>query len=252
MFIWLGHSWVVGAEMAELITKTPSVASAKFPHVAATDAPELAYPDIVSKMFGESYVNFGRGGSSVHFAKWNLIQLIKDNTVFHEPTTVLFSHCSELRRFGRHLITKEHIHDGQAAFGIASLKDKDKYLAEDPTLEKYGGVRNLERSEFCVYDYTMALNTMYLATKQLGVNLVVYSVTNTSELNEDDLIVPPECFLESNQPVLGQEVFDNPNKYMHPCLGHANIEGNKIIADRMKTALDMNPVFKSIRQDLYK
>jgi len=242
MFIWLGDSWQIGAELRK-DSKREFSFDLRFPHQSLIheDDTELAYPSLVSQHFNQDILVLAMGGGSMHFAAYALMQLLLNRTTFDEPTTVFVPDTGEMRRFGINLIGQT-VHEGS---DLANIRDRDPYQT----------YQDINREQFAIYDYTMALNNIYLTAEKLGIHLVRYHSWCVAEPMMDLLLIPEENHYHKEQFTLTsdlQSYTDDVYKtFMYPCAAHPNVVGHKAMANAMINLLDDNDNFRQTRKDLY-
>jgi hypothetical protein len=217
MFLWFGDSFTIGHELQ--VSSGRKYCPVEFAPNAGSDCdPVNAYPAIVSRNLGHDHYNYAAPGASIHFALHELTRIHRHQLHADEKdVTVFLSHTGELRRFGLDL-DHQPVHTGAHLPNIVHQPRSDVYY---------------NRDNFCLYDYTIALNHFYLLTKDLGWRFYHYPIWYQATLYDEMCIVDENCLI----PIEIDKYYNNSNKYIAEGTCHPNVAGHKFFAKDLITLL---------------
>jgi hypothetical protein len=146
MYLWFGDSWPIGSELG---SPNDNFDSQTFPNVLiGRDNPTKAFPHLVSKYKNTPYINFAKGGSSIDYALYSLLNFCKNKIDKNVKYTAFLCLTAQTRGFG-------------------ILYSQNKFIDYN-----YSDDRNDLKTDLdmCIYESVIALNCFYLLCNKFNID----------------------------------------------------------------------------------
>ncbi len=146
MYLWFGDSWPIGCELGSIDDTFDSLI---YPNVVkGRDNPTKAFPHLVSKYKSVPYINFARGGSSIDYALYSLLNFCKNKIDKNVKYTAFLCLTAQTRGFG--------ISYSQNKTIDYNYNDDSNDLKTDIDL--------------CIYESVISLNCFYLLCNKFNID----------------------------------------------------------------------------------
>lgn len=211
--VWVGDDWTIGSELGIFWPCFANTTSEQFPYLRPNDdIASKSYAGLVSKARGTKYYNLSKANGGIHLNLYSLSTFDPGE----EQVTVFLSNTYETRRFALDIMGEPRICAGaEHAIPVDNPMENDAMLHD--------------RNMYAIYDYTIALNHIYLLCLRRGWDLKIINTWYVPRLHDDVLIVPDDRFLNKDRAIFlwGDSIV---TKYFRPCADRPNLKGHELIA----------------------